>query len=542
MDKKRIYVFSFFIGAVLAGLIVLQVFWLHNTMALTERHFSHDVNEALNSVVYLMEKKSAVAKLTRKFNFRKQAIRWLSPRQDSLGNPSIISDSSAEKTNFTLQNNRYNVKIREELTSDSNGVVTNKVNRVFSSHDTMPVEVPGTKLRFEGSDADSIDNKLQYLMQKSDVMNDIFDELVSINIYHDVNPEPDTAIVDSLIHTALADKNIHLPYRFAILNSAQDSVLLSSLPSGQATKQEKTNDFIESPYRVNLYPNNVFIQPRYLTLLFPTETEYKLKKIRTILLVSIALIIIIIGSFYFTISTIFMQKKLSETKTDFINNMTHEFKTPISTISLAGEVLSDKTIEKSKEDLDKYLGIIKNENKRLAGLVENVLQAATIEKGRLKFKIQECDIHQIIREVIESMNLQVVNKQGSIITDFKAQRYSLFADKMHLGNIIFNLIDNALKYTEKNPEIRIETENTADYLKISITDNGIGIKKEDMKKIFETFYRVPTGNIHNVKGFGLGLSYVKAVVEKHGGKVQVKSETGKGSSFIVYLPFHNKLN
>jgi two-component system phosphate regulon sensor histidine kinase PhoR len=259
------------------------------------------------------------------------------------------------------------------------------------------------------------------------------------------------------------------------------------------------------------------------------------------LLSSIILIILIIGAFYFTISTIVRQKKLSEIKSDFINNMTHEFKTPISTISLAGEVLSDKTIVKTPESVEKYLKIIKDENKRLAGLVENVLQAAVLDKGKLKFKIQECDLHQIINDVIQSLNLQIQNKGGVITTELKAQRYSLFADRMHLGNIIYNLIDNALKYSKEAPQIRVSTDSDKDGISISVQDNGIGIRKEDQKKIFETFYRVPTGNIHNVKGFGLGLSYVKAVVEKHGGHVEVQSEPGYGSTFVVYLPFINNL-
>jgi two-component system phosphate regulon sensor histidine kinase PhoR len=285
----------------------------------------------------------------------------------------------------------------------------------------------------------------------------------------------------------------------------------------------------------------MYIQPQFLSLIFPSKTSYNLNAVQITLLSSILLILIIIGAFYFTISTIIRQKKLSEVKNDFINNMTHEFKTPISTISLAGEVLSDKTIEKSPESVDKYLKIIKDENKRLAGLVENVLQAAVLDKGKLKFKIQECDLHQIITDVIQSLTLQIQNKGGHITTELKAQRYSLFADRMHLGNIIYNLIDNALKYSKDAPLIMVSTNNDKVGISISVQDNGIGIRKEDQKKIFETFYRVPTGNIHNVKGFGLGLSYVKAVVEKHGGNVEVQSEAGEGSTFVVYLPFINNL-
>ena len=284
------------------------------------------------------------------------------------------------------------------------------------------------------------------------------------------------------------------------------------------------------------------MQPRYLSLYFPNDTIYSnLNQSEFVVLSSIAIIIILIGSFYYTISTIFRQKKLSEVKNDFINNMTHEFKTPISTISLASEVLSDNTIEKSRETEEKYLKIIRNENKRLGGMVENILQAATLDKGELKLKIQETDVHQVIKDVLQSLSLQIQNKHGEAVTELNAQRYSLFADRMHIGNIIYNMVDNALKYCNETPRIVISTESDRNQLIITVKDNGIGIKKEDQKKIFDTFYRVPTGNVHNVKGFGLGLSYVKAVVEKHGGHIEVNSELNKGSAFVVYLPFSTNL-
>jgi two-component system phosphate regulon sensor histidine kinase PhoR len=290
---------------------------------------------------------------------------------------------------------------------------------------------------------------------------------------------------------------------------------------------------------VNLMPKNVFMHPRYLSLYFPNETNHILYTLRFILLTSLVLITIIIGAFYYTISTIFRQKKLSEIKSDFINNMTHEFKTPISTISLASEVLGDTSIEKSAEKSKNYLQIIRNENKRLGSLVETILQAAILDRGELKLNIQETDVHQVIADVAQSMRLQIQTKNGKVTMNLNAQRYSLFADRMHIGNIIYNLLDNAIKYCRVEPEITITTESIADGLTILVRDNGIGISKEDQKKIFETFYRVPTGNVHNVKGFGLGLSYVKAVAEKHGGYAAVESEPGNGSTFIVYLPFQN---
>jgi two-component system phosphate regulon sensor histidine kinase PhoR len=256
-----------------------------------------------------------------------------------------------------------------------------------------------------------------------------------------------------------------------------------------------------------------------------------------LLLVSLAFMLTLIFSFYYTISTIFKQKKLSEIKNDFISNMTHEFKTPISTISLAVEVLNDKSVEKSQERISNYVKMIGDENKRLSLLVENILQTAILDKGEFKLKIQNIDIHTLIEQSIHNIKLQVENKDGEIYTDLNAVRAVIQADRIHLTNIIFNLIDNALKYSKEKPVIKITTSSDEEGVFISVQDNGIGISKENQKRIFDTMYRVPTGNIHNVKGFGLGLSYVKAVVEKHGGSIKVESELGKGSTFTLYLPY-----
>ena len=216
--------------------------------------------------------------------------------------------------------------------------------------------------------------------------------------------------------------------------------------------------------------------------------------------------------------------------------MTHEFKTPISTISLATEMLNDKTIKNSPEKISTFLNMINSENKRLSLLVENILQTAILDKGELKLQKLDVDIHNLIEQTIDNIKLQVENKEGKITTQLDATSPIIYADRGHITNIIFNLIDNALKYTNAQPEIKISTQNKDDGIYISVQDNGIGISKENQKKIFDTMFRVPTGNIHNVKGFGLGLSYVKTVVEKHNGTISVDSTLNQGSTFTIYLP------
>jgi two-component system phosphate regulon sensor histidine kinase PhoR len=255
-----------------------------------------------------------------------------------------------------------------------------------------------------------------------------------------------------------------------------------------------------------------------------------------LLIVSGVVILILIFSFYYIMLNNLKQKKLSVIKNDFISNMTHEFKTPISTISLASEMLGDSSISQTPEKQQRYLQMIRDENKRLSVLVESILQTSILDKGEFKLKLSEVDVHDIINTAINNTHLLISQRRGSVSTFLKAQKYKLQADRVHLTNIIFNLIDNAIKYSRDVPEISISTFNTAEGIMIQVKDNGIGISKENQRKIFDKFYRVPTGNVHNVKGFGLGLSYVLAVVLKHNGTISVNSEPGKGSTFNVHLP------
>jgi two-component system phosphate regulon sensor histidine kinase PhoR len=361
------------------------------------------------------------------------------------------------------------------------------------------------------------------------MVNDIFDEMVSVNIYNDNNRKIDTLLLDSVIRFELLEKGISANYIYGVTPSKQmpvDSTLLSG----------RDKLLYNSKYKINLSPDNIFIKPQYLSVYFPGQNRYLLSSLWFMLLISVAFTLVLVFSFYYTISTIFKQKKLSEIKNDFISNMTHEFKTPISTISLACEVLNDASIEKTKERTANYVKMISDENKRLSLLVENILQTAILDKGEFKLKIQSTDIHTLIEQTIANIKLQVENKEGKISTELNAENPVINADRVHVTNIVFNLIDNALKYSSANPEIKISTKSKKEGILIYVKDNGIGISKENQHRIFDTMYRVHTGNVHNVKGFGLGLSYVKAVVEKHGGVIKVESELNKGSTFIVYLP------
>ena len=272
-------------------------------------------------------------------------------------------------------------------------------------------------------------------------------------------------------------------------------------------------------------------------MFFPNQKTYLITQMNIMTLASTLFILVIISTFTYTIITIIRQKKLSLIKNDFINNMTHELKTPISTISLACQALSDKDVQKSETLYQSYIRVINEENQRLGMMTEKVLQTAQLEKGKLRLNKVGFNLHDVIEDAIHKIDLQLKTRHGKIFTKLNAEFSFLEADKVHLTNLVFNLLDNAIKYSSEAPNITIETENVNKGILIHVEDKGMGISKANQKKIFENLYRISTGNIHNVKGFGLGLSYVKAIVELHGGNISLQSELKKGSRFSVFIPF-----
>ncbi len=531
INKGNIRTITIMATLALLGLVAIQIYWVNNAITLGEQRFEQSVNEALNNVVLRMEKQMAAAKITQKFNFRKQGIITATGTVNK--NRDLVCDSMIDNKNCIIKNNNVNVKIIEEYSTDSNGVVVKKMRQKEYTSDTasgnfhnrLVADGPSFFHQFAaGSDQD-------WISHKNEMVNDIFDELVSVNIYNGFSNKVDTVLLDSVLRFELLQKGISADYEFGVTAS-------KNAPTDSTGLSERGRKIYESPYKVNLSPDNIFIKPKFLSVYFPHQQRYLVSSMWGLLLVSLVFMLALVISFYYTISTIFKQKKLSEIKNDFISNMTHEFKTPISTISLAVEVLNDNSVEKSKERVSNYVKMIGDENKRLSLLVENILQTAILDKGEFKLKIQSLDIHNLIEQTFTNIKLQVENKEGQITSELNASKPLIDADRIHITNILFNLIDNALKYSKENPNIVVSTRNDSEGIFISVQDNGIGISKDNQKRIFDTMYRVPTGNIHNVKGFGLGLSYVKAVVEKHGGSVKVESELGRGSMFTIYLPFN----
>lgn len=294
---------------------------------------------------------------------------------------------------------------------------------------------------------------------------------------------------------------------------------------------------VNTAYKVNVFPRERPV-PGELRIFFPNKNAIILRSLGKTLLATLFFAGIILICFGYTLFIIFTQKKLSEMKTDFINNMTHEFKTPIATISLAVDSLNNPVVLKNEEKILRFSRIIKQENIRMHKQVEKVLQMALLDKKDFNLKLSSVNMHDLIIAAIENISLQVEAREGSVKGFLNASEAVVKGDQTHLSNIINNLLDNANKYSHLKPHITVFTRNVDKGLEIIVKDEGIGLSREVRKYIFDKFYRVPTGNIHNVKGFGLGLSYVKTMVEAHKGKIDVRSELGKGSSFILYFPFN----
>ena len=268
----------------------------------------------------------------------------------------------------------------------------------------------------------------------------------------------------------------------------------------------------------------------------PHQRSIIIKEITWFILGAILFTLIITAAFFLTIRTLLRQKKLSEIKSDFINNMTHEFKTPLATISLAVDALKNEKVSSDKEKTNYFTAVIKEENKRMNKQVETILQAALLDKQEVQLNLKKLSAHALIKSALNNIELPVNEKQGVLEVMLDAPKDMIMADEVHFTNLINNLLDNAVKYSKEAPVIKLCTSNAGNFLKIKVEDNGIGMNKETLNRIFEKFFRAHTGNIHNVKGFGLGLSYVKTMVEAHKGNIKAESTLGKGTSFFLTIP------
>jgi len=528
MKKRTILLIIISMSVALLGLIGIQIFWIRNAISLQEVNFDRGVSEAVTSAIYRFNKiettRRIIAQQQRNVQLN-QYYRIL----DSLNRVyynAIIGDVASSQNHPGAGANTMSQSFSLRITGHDGG-------RQILSFDTAFAGFSGADKSISGYLSDhnrpSNSDPLRHFFERSRFINDLFDELFSIQNTFQSTDKESVRILDSLLTLELNNHGVKTEFDFAIINPTYNSIVAEKTGNNRQA-------LLQTNYVFNLYPNEFFQNPEYLLLYFPGQKNYLLSQTNAMLVTSSLFILVVISSFTYIIFAFIRQKKLSVMKNAFINNMTHELKTPISTISLACQALKDEDVSKSESIYQSYISMINEENHRLGVMTEKVLQTAVIENGKLRLNRSGLDVHDLLDEVINKVRLQVEAKQGRISKSYGAKYSYIEADKLHLTNVFVNLLDNANKYSPNLPMIAVSTENTPTGITVHIEDNGIGISRANQKRVFENLYRVPTGNLHDVKGFGLGLWYVKAIVEKHGGQVALQSELKKGSRFSVTIP------
>jgi two-component system phosphate regulon sensor histidine kinase PhoR len=374
----------------------------------------------------------------------------------------------------------------------------------------------------------SVMNRL-HVHTNDSVVKDELEKIRCRKLKLDVTDIIDPGLLDSLIGEELDLMLIDERYHYAIYNKINDRFIAGDFEGYE-------NELMDSEFQfslVSLYKPGDY----YLSIYFPRKKFLVIEQMNIWVVLSVIFLIVLLINFVYVIYTLFRQKRLSEVKNDFINNLTHELKTPIATSSLAAEMLLRPEIEKEPKKIQKYAKVILDENSRLQDQVEQVLQIAALETGSLRYRSLKVDVHQLIKNVMASFDIKIRENHIDMEVQLEAKDHFIIGDREHLQNVFSNLVDNAIKYSPLNPRIRIRSWNIHSGIMVRIEDNGIGIRKEHQKHIFKKLYRVPTGNIHEARGFGLGLYYVKTVVDHHHGRIGLNSQPGTGSIFNVFLPF-----
>jgi len=520
MSKKYIYLLAFIIAASLFGIIYVQTLWMQDASDIKELEFNKQIKQAMTQVVNKLARDESTeqAALIRS-QIKKQSTSNL-PKELNR-KPRYLNGNGNEGTNL---DESFDISFRFQLQDKqiSTTMLTfNEDSLIFSLNNQTPVSTRTSKFGPLTSAFLSIQDELNAKVEgKSEMLlNALFPK-------RSIDQRVDREKVDVMLMKALEDRGIILPFEFAVFDGKGKLALATT---GYKPDESKI------VYQKYLFPNDPHPEAHHINLYFAERPNFLMQSINLIIPSATFTLVMILTSII-TILIILRQKKVDEIKNDFINNMTHEFKTPISTISLASQMLKDPSVAKTPKALQRMSSIIQDESKRLSFQVEKVLQMAIFEKGKAGLKIKKLDINQLIHNVSTNFKLKVENKNGEIVESLDAKNGDVYVDEVHFTNVIYNLFDNAFKYRKGTPILQVKTWNKNDGLVISIKDNGLGISKENLSRIFEKFYRVPTGNVHDVKGFGLGLAYVKKIVEDHGGTINAESEVNVGTKFEIFLP------
>lgn len=496
MKRTTIWTIAVVMGVSFLALLYLQAAYLRDAIRLRKLEIEASVNRSLATV----------------------------SRQIELDEMQLHLEHALSKTEREASNTIVNQKIDQLAKTPFDTTLqkkqyTNKLPQGLVVRNSESIRIATQRIREE---------LRRQLEHNKTLLNDVAYSLLSEGSNLPLHQRIDFDALDRYLKAELQSNGITLPYHFTVTNGEGGEIYRCSDYDEEGSELE---------YTYKLFPNEPPTKVGYLNVHFPEMSHYIYRSARFIV-PAIAFTFVLLVMFVYTVYTIFRQKKLTEMKNDFINNMTHEFKTPISSISLAAQMLNDPLVGKNEAMFQRLAGVITDETKRLRFQVEKILQLSMFSRNDGSYKLMQLDVNSLVTDVVETFRLKVESNQGILDAELNAKQTLVYADKMHLTNVIFNLLDNAVKYkdTERQLHLNVTTYNKGDKVVITVADNGIGIHTSDLKKIFARFYRVHTGNRHDVKGFGLGLAYVKTVVDYHKGTIDAESEYGIGTKFIITLP------
>lgn len=508
MKKSTIWLLAIIMALTFTSLLFMQITYIENMVKMRNEQFSEAVKRSLYAVSSQLKQDETKRYLAE--DIEENQKRLLSIERGGRSVTQQWSIVSPDGSISTLNVQEFTFSLPEKV--------------------TVPKANTGSSITDTYKDMQEV-LKNQYLYQKGLLEN------VILNILATASNQPilervDTEQLSNYLKAELRNNGLNIPFQYAIYNPKNRIVYKSS----EYNAEEKA-----TKYSITLFPNDPSKRQNQLRVYFPTKKDYIFSSVR-FSIPSFTFTLVLLITFIFTIVKLFRQKKLTEMKNDFVNNMTHEFKTPISTISLAAQMLKDPAVSKSPEMFNHISTVINDETKRLRFQVEKVLQMSMFERQKTMMKLSIVDINDLIAGVLSTFKLKVEQFGGTIDAELDAEDALVEVDEMHFTNVIFNLLDNAVKYAREGVplQLMVRTAIEGNKVVISVQDNGIGIKKEDLKKIFEKFYRVSTGNVHNVKGFGLGLAYVHKIVTDLKGSIRAESELNHGTTFIITLPLKNK--
>jgi two-component system, OmpR family, phosphate regulon sensor histidine kinase PhoR len=545
MNRNRFITLVTMMLLSIIGIIWVQIVWIKRAVTIQNFGFNNAVAISLNNAVNDIES-------SRNMNFFNNFM---------LNDQLPFNDSSNEVSGFlsiesysSQPGNKVSVNITNQTfsgNSDTARVTTRNQSYIMGSDTALvsdsssyivasPDKNGKIKIARQGeethSDSMAVYMKqhefINWLRRRTSEFRNMSDQMISEIYQWEKKLELDNREIESSLKRSLAFSQIETPFEFAIIKNG-------AVQEGSFKKADK-EDFLNSKYKVRLFPDNIIRQDIILSIIFPERTNYVLGGIIWLLGGSMLFSLFILATFALSLYFIVRQKKIAEMKSDFLNNMTHEFKTPIATISLAADTITNPKVIKDENSVRHFIAMIKKENSRMNKKVETILQIASLDKKEIEFRVEAVSLHTIIKHAIETIEIQVHQRSGKILLHLDAEFDEIFGDSDHLTNLVNNFLDNAIKYSPEAPEITVSTKNSERGIILSFMDKGIGMTKTVQSKIFERFYRQTTGNVHDVKGFGLGLNYARAIIDAHKGSVTVFSEPGKGSRFDIFLPFNQE--